>query len=381
MQLLAELRCEAVEGEGAEQVAAHAGFYGAQAAGGGFDPVEGYRRGHSGQLFLEIDVADEVRGFGFEEEQVFEEGGSGANEGFGFFLAFGAGAVGFGDVEEVGCVGLAASAAQEDEGVGAAGEVRGEIEVESAADGAFGEAGDEGALGGAVGGAAFGEELLDLAGGDGAEAEDAGAGADGGEEFAGVFCEQDDGGVVGWFFEDFEEGVGGFLHEGGAGEDGEGTAGFGGDAVDFAGQDADLADFDEELRRVGGNDEDVGVGLDEDAGVALVGVAHVFAGGDGFGYAGVEVAGLADAGAVGTDAAEVGEAVGVCWCEAVGGLGEHDGEGVFAGAAGSGEDERMREALGGDGFAQVADGGFVAEEVAEGHVIRVQRGGRSELAS
>ena len=148
---------------------------------------------------------------------------------------------------------------------------------------------------GLVMGTAFGEKFFDLVGGNGAEAEDAGAGADGGEEFAGVFREQDDGGVGGRLLENFEEGVGGFFHEGRAGEDGEGAAGFGGDAVDFAGEDADLADFDEELRRVGRNDEDVGVGLDEDAGVALVDVAEFFAGGDGFVDAGVEVEGLADA--------------------------------------------------------------------------------------
>ena len=48
---------------------------------------------------------------------------------------------------------------------------------------------------------------------------------------------------------------------------------------------ADLAELDEQLRRVGRNDEHVGVGLDEDARLALVGVAHVVAGGDGFGDA------------------------------------------------------------------------------------------------
>ena len=57
----------------------------------------------------------------------------------------------------------------------------------------------------------------------------------------------------------------------------------------------------------------------------------------------------------------------ICGVEAIGGLREHDGQGVFAGAAGAGEDERVRKAAGGEGFAQVADGGFVAEEVAERH--------------
>ncbi len=75
-----ELRGEAIEGEGAEQIAAHAGFDLAETAGGGLDPVEADSRGHGGELALEIDVADELRGFGFEEEKVFEEGGGGAEE-------------------------------------------------------------------------------------------------------------------------------------------------------------------------------------------------------------------------------------------------------------------------------------------------------------
>jgi hypothetical protein len=41
---------------------------------------------------------------------------------------------------------------------------------------------------------------------------------------------------------------------------------------------ADLAELDEQLRRVGGNDEHVRVGLDQNAGFALVGVAHLLAG-------------------------------------------------------------------------------------------------------
>ncbi len=52
---------------------------------------------------------------------------------------------------------------------------------------------------------------------------------------------------------------------------------------------ADLAQLDEQLRRVGRNDEHVGVGLDEDAGLALVGLAQVVAGGDGLGHQRFEV--------------------------------------------------------------------------------------------
>ena len=104
---------------------------------------------------------------------------------------------------------------------------------------------------------------------------------------------------------------------------------------------ADLAELDEELGRVGRNDEDVGVGLDEDAGFALVGVAEVVTGGDGFSNALFEVVGVGDAQAVAAEAAEVGESIGLSGLEAVDGLGEHEGQGVFARASGTGEDEGM----------------------------------------
>ena len=45
-----------------------------------------------------------------------------------------------------------------------------------------------------------------------------------------------------------------------------------------------LAQLDEQLRRVGRNDQHVGVGLDQDAGLALVGLAQVVAGSHGLGH-------------------------------------------------------------------------------------------------
>ena len=130
---------------------------------------------------------------------------------------------------------------------------------------------------------------------------------------------------------------------------------------------ADLAELDEELRRVGGDDEDVGVGLDEDAGLFFVGLAELVAGGDGFRDAVVEVGGFCDAEAVGAAAAEVGEVVGLSGLEAVDGLGEHEGEGVLPCPAGAGEDHGLGDVAGADGFTQAGDGGGVAVEVAEAH--------------
>ena len=99
-------------------------------------------------------------------------------------------------------------------------------------------------------------------------------------------------------------------------------------------------EFDEELRGVGGDYEDVRVGLDEDAGVLLVGLAEVFADGYGGGYLLVEVGGGGDAGAVVADAAEGGEGLAVGpviagLALALDGHGEHEGEGVLAGSGGA----------------------------------------------
>jgi hypothetical protein len=72
------------------------------------------------------------------------------------------------------------------------------------------------------------------------------------------------------------------------------------------------------------------VRLDEDAGVLLVHVAHFLARRHSLGEAFIEGEGGDDSLAVGADAAGIRETVGRNRGEAVGGLGEQDGEGVFA---------------------------------------------------
>ena len=136
-------------------------------------------------------------------------------------------------------------------------------------------------------------------------------------------------------------------------------------------QGADLAELDEELRRIGWDDEDVWVRLEEDAGLFFVDLTHVFAGGYGFFDASFEVGGFGDAGAVVADAAEGGQfpAVGAGFARlafALEGESEHEGEGVFAGAARAGEDHGVREPADGDGGAEAVDGGGVTDEVGEG---------------
>ena len=79
-----------------------------------------------------------------------------------------------------------------------------------------------------------------------------------------------------------------------------------GSVVRAVDQGADLAELDEQLGRIGWDDEDVGVRLDEDAGLFLVDLAHLFAGGDGLFDFGLEVGAFGDAKAVVAVAAEAG---------------------------------------------------------------------------
>ena len=112
---------------------------------------------------------------------------------------------------------------------------------------------------------------------------------------------------VGWrFFENFQQGIRRFLHEGCRGDDEDLGGGFRRQVVRAVDQGSDLAELDEQLRRIGWDDEDVGVRLDEDASFLLVDLAHLFAGGYGFFDFGVEVGALGDAGAVAAVSAEGG---------------------------------------------------------------------------
>src|SRR6185437_15835130 len=85
----------------------------------------------------------------------------------------------------------------------------------------------------------------------------------------------------------------------------------------------------------------------------------------------VQVERLADSNAVRADAAGVGKAVRFLQIEAVERLGKFDRERIFTGPARAAQDHRLRKAVSGDRLAQVADRGFVAEEIAEAHEIRL----------
>ena len=176
--------------------------------------------------------------------------------------------------------------------------------------------------------------------------------------------------------ENLEQAVGRFLHKCRGSEDGERSLRFHGrPVVGHVNHLPHLAQLDEQLRRVGRNDQQVRVGLDQDAGFFLVGLAQVVAGSHGRGHALLKICRVGNAGAVAADAAEVRQAVGFGRREAVDGLGQHQGQRVLACAARTGQDERMRKPLGAHSFAQVRYRRRIAEKLIEAHGSSLEHGG------
>ena len=135
-----------IEGEGAEEVAAHALLHLDEGAGGSIDPVDGEALGEAVKVGGEIEVADEGGSSCNDEEKVFNEAAEGTEEFDGLLLAVGAGAIALSGMEELGVVGFPQGCAEQDQRVLAAGEVGAQVDGEGAADGSFREAGSEGAV-------------------------------------------------------------------------------------------------------------------------------------------------------------------------------------------------------------------------------------------
>jgi hypothetical protein len=256
---------------------------------------------------------------------------------------------------------------QHDEGVAASGDVAFEVEGQGASDGAFAEAGDQRALPGVPIGTKLGEPALDLGESERAQVEGHGAGADRGQQFAGVFGEQKNGGELGWLFQNFEQRVGCLLHKGRTGEDVNALASFTGTIVDGLNHVANLVDLDHQLRRIGRDDEHVGVGLDEEAGLLLVSVTQIFASLDSFGEPGVEVRRLRDASAVRAVPAKIGQAVGQGMLDAVHGARQHQSQRVFARSVRPGKNDGVRKVVARQHLAQAMDGFRVAGKIGKGH--------------
>ena len=89
--------------------------------------------------------------------------------------------------------------------------------------------------------------------------------------------------------ENFEQRVRGLLHEGRTGENVDAFASLSRTVVNCFDYLANLIDLDHQLRRIGRDDEDVGVGLNEEPGFFFVRVTQIFASLDGFGEACVKI--------------------------------------------------------------------------------------------
>ena len=157
-----QLSGEGVEGEVAKEIAAHTALDLVEAAGGGFDPLETEDGIEAVEFWAEVGVADEFGGAGAEEQEIFEEEREAAEESGGFLLAFGSGAIGLGHLEEGRVVWFSGSVADEEERVGAGGDVGFEVEAESLTGCSLSEAGNQAALFGRDFGATVGEKHLDF---------------------------------------------------------------------------------------------------------------------------------------------------------------------------------------------------------------------------
>jgi len=135
---------------------------------------------------------------------------------------------------------------------------------------------------------------------------------------------------------------------------------------------ADLAYLDEQLRRVGRDDKHIRVSLDEDAGLFFVGVAHLFASGDGFCYQSFKISGAADTGAVCAVTAEVRKAVRFGGLKAVDGFGQHQGQGVLARTARAGQDERLGKSPRADALPEPGHRRRIAEKILKAHGLSVE---------
>ena len=208
---------------------------------------------------------------------------------------------------------------------------------------------------------------LDLRGGERAQIEGHGAGANRGQQFARVFGEQKNAGKLGRLFQNFKQRVGGLFHEGRAGEDVNALASFTRPIVDGLNHVANLVHLDHQLRWIGRDDEHVGVGLDKKPGLFLVRVAQIVARLDGFREARVEVFGLRDARAVRAASAEIGQAAGRRLLQAVHGAGEHQSERVLARPVRPGKNDGVRKAVARQHLAQAVDGFRVAVKIGKWH--------------
>ena len=121
-----------VEAEGAQEVTAHAALDGVHGTNGLFNPFEGEGVGEALEVGALVGIADAIGCARLKQEDVLEQAGEGAEEGRGFRLSLGAGAVGLGHAEEGGVVLCAArplGGLEDGEGVVAGRGVLGEVEA------------------------------------------------------------------------------------------------------------------------------------------------------------------------------------------------------------------------------------------------------------
>ena len=185
-----------------------------------------------------------------------------------------------------------------------------------------------------------------------------------------MFGQQHQVNALRWLFQQLQQRVRRFLHESGRGDEEDPYGSLGRYVLRAGDHSANLAQLDQQLRRIGRNDEDIGMGLYQDAGVLLVRLAHLLAGSDGLRDARIEVRCFEDARTVSANAAEPGQHSSVFYgfprllfaCER---QGQHQRKRVFARTRGSRQDDGMRKAARSNGGAKIRNRVRIAQKVFE----------------
>ncbi len=128
-----------------------------------------------------------------------------------------------------------------------------------------------------------------------------------------------------------------------------------------------LPQLDEQLRRIGWNNQQVWVRLDQDAGFFLVGLAQIVPCRHRFRNPLLKIGRVANAGAVAAHAAKVRQPVGFGRLQAIHRLGEHQGQRVFARTPRPGKNQRMGKPLRAHRLAQMRDRRRIAKKFLEAH--------------
>ena len=171
-----------------------------------------------------------------------------------------------------------------------------------------------------------------------------------------ILRQQENRGELWRLFQNFEQRVGRLFHEGRTGKDIHALPRLGGTVVNALNDVTNLVHLDHHLRRIGRDDEQVGMRLHENSRLFLVGLAQILAGLDRLGETRVQI--LQPSRCVCSSSSVHRSRGGRRWSlacrplQAIHSAGQHERERVLAGSMGARKNDRMREVIAREHLAQ-----------------------------